>query len=436
MPGIEVVMTRRPDKKKVEFKEPVEEPTKVVEPPRAPEVVVQPPPEPEKQPVLPYRNVPEIIHRDVPRVDKENEITPARVQEPIPLFRKEKAYKLKAPIEDLDPDESLFDAVLKTKIMVELGKLVKASPELAVELRKATTRTRRPLKHKAMNALMQESEFPYMEDDIECHLEYDAIQIEELPCVDSMYISTEEDHMLDPKVKAGHIIVPDPYLQYLNSLGEDEVPRQVFVASESASLRCIFPLANGRGHIEAVIDSGSQIVSMSLVEAENLDIGWDPDVQIYMQSASGALKKSAGLARNVPFVFGEITVYLQVHIIDQPAYKLLLGRPFDILTESQIKNHANGSQSITLKDPNTKKRSTLPTHARGTYSTPRRATEETQLPSLPQAAGPSKQSEFKKLPKPTVEEVRDEDDPESDSDEDEKSSSDEEEPGFQRSSRN
>ncbi len=137
---------------------------------------------------------------------------------------------------------------------------------------------------------------------------------------------------------------------------------------ESTSLRVVFPVVFGRERVECVMDTGSQIVSMALKLAERMGMFWDPDITIYMQSANGQLKKSAGLARNVPFAFGDITVYLQVHIIDQPAYQILLGRPFDVLTESITQNHRNGSQSVTIRDPNSGKRITLPTHARGSFS--------------------------------------------------------------------
>lgn len=117
-----------------------------------------------------------------------------------------------------------------------------------------------------------------MEDDIPCHLEYDALSIEDLPLVDSLYISTEEDTALDPRIKAGCMIVPDPYLQYLSELRSDEAPRQVYVANDSASLRVVFPLVNGREQVESVIDSGSQIVSMALGEARKLDIVFEPNL--------------------------------------------------------------------------------------------------------------------------------------------------------------
>ena len=84
-----------------------------------------------------------------------------------------------------------------------------------------------------------------------------------------------------------------------------------------------------------------------------------------MQSANRSLEQTLGLAKNVPFVFGTITVYLQVHIMEEPAYKILLGRPFDVVTESLIKNEKDGTQSLTLTDPNTGERCVMNTHERG-----------------------------------------------------------------------
>ena len=55
---------------------------------------------------------------------------------------------------------------------------------------------------------------------------------------------------------------------------------------------------------------------------------YDPAIKLNMQSANGTRDWSLGLARNVPFTIGTITLYLQVHIIDSPAYDILLGRPF------------------------------------------------------------------------------------------------------------
>ncbi|CAA7260864.1 unnamed protein product [Cyclocybe aegerita] len=94
-------------------------------------------------------------------------------------------------------------------------------------------------------------------------------------------------------------------------------------------------------------------------------VTWNPDITINMQSANGQIEKSCGLAKNVPFRLGQLTMYLQVHVMEKPAYRVLLGRPFDVLTESEIKNLSDGGQIITITDPNTKERCVVPTYARG-----------------------------------------------------------------------
>ena len=378
----------------------------------------------------PYRAVKEINHREIPvksRKPDEN-VAPGRSHE--------KAYKLVAPIDQSGNDEKLLEAVLKAKAEVELGRLIQAAPELAKKLRRAITKTRQPIPKNMVDVLHQHCEWPYLEDEIVPEkLDQFALDIAELPRVSAFYISTDEDHQFDSKVEIGNIMIPDPYLQYLADLPLEEIPKQVYVAGESASLRVIFPRVNASRMVESVIDSGSQIVSMSLTEAEDLLLTWDPDIQIYMQSANGQLKKSVGLARNVPFLFGDITVYLQVHIIDGPAYKILLGRPFDILTESQVENKANGTQTVTLKDPNTKKRCTLPTHARGTYSIPKKPLQK--FPS-PEKGIPITSSSKKAPPKEsrnvTMEEVTDDED--DDSEDDPVDSEDDEERVFRKSSMN
>jgi len=103
-----------------------------------------------------------------------------------------------------------------------------------------------------------------------------------------------------------------------------------------------------------------------MAEAVCFDLGlaYDPTIKLNMQSANGNVNQSLGLSRNVPFQIGAITFYLQVHIIRSPAYDILLGRPFDILTESIVRNFANEDQTITIRDPNSGRRVTVPTHAR------------------------------------------------------------------------
>jgi hypothetical protein len=279
---------------------------------------------------------------------------------------KEKAYKLVSKLDDPNIVQGLVDQT-KSKILegITVEMLVAMNPEYAKKLRDITFKTRVPVhKNFMFGTLGFEPEFPYMEEDLDIRLGIDAIALDSLPPVDSFYISTEADFGLEP----GWMVCTDIVLQYYSTLKEGESPKPIYTAMESTSLRVLFPLVGGKEKVEAVMDTGSQIVSMALMVAERLGLSWDPDIRIFMQSANGQLKKSAGLARNIPFLFGDIPVYLQVHIIDQPAYQILLGRPFDVLTESETRNFKDGSQTVTIRDPNTDRRLTMPTHARGTYS--------------------------------------------------------------------
>jgi len=62
-----------------------------------------------------------------------------------------------------------------------------------------------------------------------------------------------------------------------------------------------------------------------------------------MQSANGSLSKMCELARNVPFTLGGVTVLLQVYVMDATPYTVLLGWPFDTITESRIVNDKEGN---------------------------------------------------------------------------------------------
>ena len=89
---------------------------------------------------------------------------------------------------------------------------------------------------------------------------------------------------------------------------------------------------------EALLDSRSQIVSMTREVAAANKITWDLSLSIQLQSANGSLSRTCGLAKNVPFTLGDVTVLLQAHVMDVALYKILLGRPFDTITESTITN--------------------------------------------------------------------------------------------------
>ena len=118
---------------------------------------------------------------------------------------------------------------------------------------------------------------------------------------------------------------------------------------------------NGNNPVESVVDPGSSIVAMSEEICHELGLAYDPSIRIPLQSVNGGIDESLGLARNVPCGVGSIVLYIQIHIIRNPAYDILLGRPFDVLTESSVKNYQNEAQTITIFDPNSTRTCTIPT---------------------------------------------------------------------------
>jgi len=161
------------------------------------------------------------------------------------------------------------------------------------------------------------------------------------------------------------IISEDYFESYINSLEADEIPQKFVVAKESHALRSILVQVNHHNFVEGVIDPGSQIIAMSEEVCHELGLAYDPSIKLNMQSANGALDPSLGLSHNVPCKIGTITIFLQIHVIRNPAYDMLLGRPFDVLTRSLVKNFANEDQTITIRDPNSHRTITIPTIPRG-----------------------------------------------------------------------
>jgi len=116
---------------------------------------------------------------------------------------------------------------------------------------------------------------------------------------------------------------------------------------------------------EALLDSRLQIVSMIQEVVAANKITWDPSLSIQLQSVNRSLSRTCGLAKNVPFTLGDMTVLLQAHVMDVAPYKILLGRLFDTITESTIINDCEGNQTMNITCLNTRARAAIPTYKRG-----------------------------------------------------------------------
>ena len=284
---------------------------------------------------------PQTSDKENPRAIRQSELGVAPV-------RSGPAYRNKAPVEEAVDIEKLVETVLDVNVTVPLRSLAGASTTIREEIRKQVTRLRKPVdKASYLTTLPPEGKTG------------EFIKVEYLPV--STYLAFDE---VNNEISEGHLVADDPVLQYLRQV-EGAKSEDLLVARESAPLRSIYCTVNGVGQEECLLDCGSQIVSMSKAVAVKMGLNWDPTIRVNMESASNHVEKTLGLARNVGFLIGGLTIFLQVHILENPPYNVLLGRPFEVFTCSTIENLEDESVLLTLTEPNSKRKITIPTYERG-----------------------------------------------------------------------
>jgi len=117
-------------------------------------------------------------------------------------------------------------------------------------------------------------------------------------------------------ISADATIITNPYEAYLKENATSSKPLEpIHVAAESNALRAILPTVDRQDKVEAILDPGCQIVAMSEEVCNVLALPYDLTIQLHMVSVNGGVNQLLGLARNVPFIVGEITLYLQVHVL-------------------------------------------------------------------------------------------------------------------------
>ena len=262
----------------------------------------------------------------------------------------------RAPLQADERAKELLRNTLQHPISLTAEDLLNVSEPMRMELKKLLTKKRLEKKSVHFSESSSGVDGPWRD------VSSSSVKgkVSTLPDATCEILAEDRDGM-----RKGDIVIGDPVSQYLATLRPGEKPKPIVVARESHGLRAIYPLINTVGVTESLLDSGSQIISMARKVAEELGIKWNSEFTIEMESANRSLESTLGLAKNVPFACGAITVFLQVHIMSNPAYKVLLGRPFDIVTESLVKNDKDGGQTLTLTDPNSGERCIMATYERG-----------------------------------------------------------------------
>ena len=200
----------------------------------------------------------------------------------------------------------------------------------------------------------------------------DASHLTTMPVTYSAAVHSPTMKTLTPalsntKPPPGAIIIEDPYKVYFCTTLEDHSSDCLTITKESSALHTILLLINHNQYVESVLNPGSQVITMLEAMCHALALIYDPRIRLCMQSANREVDKTLGLTRNVLILIRDITLYIQFHIVRNPAYDVLLGRPFDILVKSIVWNYSNEDQMMTIHDPNSRRIVTVPTFPCGTH---------------------------------------------------------------------
>jgi hypothetical protein len=136
----------------------------------------------------------------------------------------------------------------------------------------------------------------------------------------------------------------------------------LIVAHHSLPLRCLEPKVNGTDKtINCILDSGSEIIAMPRPIWESIGLPIRSDHLMNMTSVNTQTDTTLGVLENLRLNFGADDVCVQVQILPRANFNMLLGRPFHCLMSATTDDFPDGSQNITLRDPNTGKEYKLPT---------------------------------------------------------------------------
>jgi hypothetical protein len=225
--------------------------------------------------------------------------------DPLPPHKSKHVYTTTLQIYNAKVAHKVFEQILSTGITLSQRDLLLLAPELHVKITDATVCKR--ITRTDAQAVLENIPEAAPSHSSEAHMPASFSKaIQELP--------------------ANMTIIKDPYEALLRQrLGGDGSDKPVKVAMESNALRAILPTIVDQEQVEVILDPGCQIVAMSEEVCIALSIAYNPNVCLNMVSVNGGVDQSLGLAKNIPFKISEIMVYLQVHVLCQPAYDILLG---------------------------------------------------------------------------------------------------------------
>lgn len=213
-------------------------------------------------------------------------------------------YKYQAPVEELTINKGLLDKLMGASITLTARELLSVAPDVRRKMKDLTT-TRR------IATNMQEAEGFFT--------------------------------LLDQKEKAV-------------AGGQQGEPMM--------GLRTVEAIINDKVKCEAILDSGSQVVMMSMELLEAIEAPLRTDRCMMMEAANAQKTLTRGMVKSLKVTVGGIEFVLSAQVSDSVPFDLLLGRPFHALANLVTRDFDNGNQDITLTKPGTTERTSIRTRER------------------------------------------------------------------------
>ncbi|KAF5323887.1 hypothetical protein D9611_008277 [Ephemerocybe angulata] len=231
-------------------------------------------------------------------------------------------FRFVTPIEDPARTASLAERSLDSPVSLSVRELLGVAPDLRKAVRELVTTKKVPL---------------------------------ETVAPPKSYVATVEHDVDD---------VADSLVSVLlQNLKQQEV--KATVANHTETLRTLELDLDGKVKVHAILDEGSQIIGLRRDIWERLGLPLRSDHTMVMESANGSTSRTLGVIPDLLVRIGTCEFRLQVQVVEEAGYEMLLGRPFHVLAQAQMQHHRDGSGTITLTDPRTRAVITVPTKARG-----------------------------------------------------------------------
>jgi hypothetical protein len=277
-------------------------------------------PLPARDNIPPLSTSPNVIGKPGTRAGDDRPQRPQGPMRPVAIPPKPAAddpkFRSQCPLESSVKPSDLADRVLDASVTVSARELLAASPEIRKQFKDLVT-------NKRVSANIVQAE--------------------------------EADAFLTGHLDSDSKAVPIDLGKYEQSSS---------TAVDSLPLRVIYPTFGPGVQPECVLDGGAQIVIMRKDIWERLNAPLSPDRAIPLQAANATTTMTCGQVRDLPVRLGPITVYLQIQVVENAPFEVLLGRPFFAVTNCSATSTPDGNHEIHVKDPRTGLPYVFSTHTR------------------------------------------------------------------------